>query len=171
MVYRAGFSSDGKRILTASFDKTSRLWNVKSGELIRIFVGHRDSLNTAVFSPDGSHILTASNDNTARLWDVGADCKPARAAVPRCLTRLERSAAWIGRDCRRVHVAKSRVIGRLTLTARGSPSASLTSLIGTPNPVFAVAHTRARPSHSMERRDDETPHATCGYCGRPAGPP
>jgi WD40 repeat protein/serine/threonine protein kinase len=63
------FSPDGARILTASWDKTAKLWDAASGRLIRVFA-HEGAVNTAVFSPDGARILTASSDKTARLWDA-----------------------------------------------------------------------------------------------------
>lgn len=37
----AQFSPDGKTIVTASFDKTARLWNLK-GELLAELKGHQD---------------------------------------------------------------------------------------------------------------------------------
>ncbi|NMG22579.1 AAA family ATPase [Brasilonema bromeliae] len=66
-VTSASFSPDGKRILTASWDKTARLWD-SSGKLVTELKGHTDSVNSASFSPDGKRILTASWDKTARLW-------------------------------------------------------------------------------------------------------
>jgi WD40 repeat protein/serine/threonine protein kinase len=65
------FSPDGARILTASWDKTAKLWDAASGRLIRVFA-HQGAVNTAMFSPDGARILTASSDKTARLWDAAS---------------------------------------------------------------------------------------------------
>jgi hypothetical protein len=69
-VYRAVFSPDGSRILTASADGTARLWDL-NGRSLAILHGHTNQLSSAVFSPDGSRILTTSAaDGTARLWDI-----------------------------------------------------------------------------------------------------
>jgi WD40 repeat protein len=59
---------DGKRILTASYDDTARLWD-GNGRLLATLEGHTGAVINAVFSSDGSRVLTASNDYTARLWD------------------------------------------------------------------------------------------------------
>jgi WD40 repeat protein/class 3 adenylate cyclase/tRNA A-37 threonylcarbamoyl transferase component Bud32 len=69
-VYQAVFSPDGRRVLTASADKSARLWEAESGKLLGIFQGHTDKIYRAVFSPDGRRVLTASSDNTARLWEA-----------------------------------------------------------------------------------------------------
>src|SRR5271165_6007407 len=70
-VTSAVFSSDGARILTASADRTARLWDGGSGKLLATFQ-HEGPVSSAVFSPDGARILTASWDKTARLWDGGS---------------------------------------------------------------------------------------------------
>jgi hypothetical protein len=70
-VFQAEFSPDGSRILTASRDKTAKLWDAASGKPIASFE-HPDGLNHAVFSPDGARILTASGDNTAQLWNAAS---------------------------------------------------------------------------------------------------
>ncbi|BAT52903.1 WD-40 repeat protein [Nostoc sp. NIES-3756] len=69
VVNSATFSPDGQRILTASRDKTARLWDLQ-GRQIAKFQGHEGLVYSASFSPDGQRILTASYDNTARLWDL-----------------------------------------------------------------------------------------------------
>ena len=66
-VWSAAFSPDSKRILTASLDKTARLWDTEIGELL---TGHEEEVNSAVFSPDGTRIVTASDDRTVRRWDA-----------------------------------------------------------------------------------------------------
>ena len=67
----AAFSPDGKRIVTASEDKTARLWDAETGKPIgEPLKGHEGAVSSAAFSPDGKRIVTASADKTARLWDA-----------------------------------------------------------------------------------------------------
>ncbi|TCZ74068.1 caspase family protein [Flaviaesturariibacter aridisoli] len=63
------FSSDGKKILTSSFDHTSKIWDAQTGVLLKNLVGHTDHVNSARFSPNGKLIVTSSSDNTAKIWD------------------------------------------------------------------------------------------------------
>ncbi|NEP27000.1 TIR domain-containing protein, partial [Moorena sp. SIO3I6] len=67
-VTSAVFSPDGSIILTASKDRTAKLWDLK-GEQITTLAGHSARVNSAVFSPDGNTIVTTSQDKTAKLWD------------------------------------------------------------------------------------------------------
>ncbi len=70
-VSRAAFSPDGKRIVTASEDKTARLWDAETGKPIgEPLKGHLNIVSSAAFSPDGKRVVTASHDETARLWDA-----------------------------------------------------------------------------------------------------
>jgi WD40 repeat protein len=64
-------SPDGRYVLTASNDKTARLWDLRTGAEIAIFQGHTDTVWSASFSRDGTRIVTASKDGTARIWEVG----------------------------------------------------------------------------------------------------
>src|SRR6516225_6574833 len=61
----AAFSPDGARILTASWDRTAKLWDAASGKLIASFP-HQGAVNAATFSPDGARILTESAAHTAK---------------------------------------------------------------------------------------------------------
>jgi hypothetical protein len=71
-VYSAAFSPDGSRIVTASSDKTARIWDAASGKEIAVLRGHEKSVDSAAFSRDGSRIVTASDDKTARIWDAAS---------------------------------------------------------------------------------------------------
>ena len=69
-VNSATYSPDGKRILTASSDKTARVWEANTGRLVAELKGHAANVISATYSLDGKRILTASLDNTARLWEA-----------------------------------------------------------------------------------------------------
>jgi WD40 repeat protein/TPR repeat protein len=66
----AAYSPDGFRIVTASWDKTARIWDALTGVQLAILAGHGDTVTSAAYSPDGKRIVTASKDKTARIWDA-----------------------------------------------------------------------------------------------------
>ena len=67
-VLSARFSPDGKRIVTASADKTALVWDAVTGNLLIVLDDHKDQVAYAEFSPDGEKIVTASYDNMLRVW-------------------------------------------------------------------------------------------------------
>ncbi|ETO29709.1 Pfs, NACHT and WD domain protein [Reticulomyxa filosa] len=69
-VTRVKFSPDSCKIVSASWDKTVRIWDAASGTQIQKFVGHMQWVNAAEFSPDGNTVISCSNDTTIRLWDI-----------------------------------------------------------------------------------------------------
>ncbi len=69
-VQSAVFSPDDQVILTASRDRTVRLWNRETGQPIgQPMKGHEWAVLAARFSPDGKLIVSGSEDNSAILWD------------------------------------------------------------------------------------------------------
>jgi WD40 repeat protein len=62
------FSPDGTRIVSGALDRSVRLWDAESGELLATLVAHDDAVHSVVFSPDGTRIASGSADMTARLW-------------------------------------------------------------------------------------------------------
>jgi WD40 repeat protein/TPR repeat protein len=69
-VRSAAYSPDGRRIVTASNDKSARIWEADTGKQFAVLSGHDQAVRTAAFSPDGRRIVTASADQTARIWDA-----------------------------------------------------------------------------------------------------
>ncbi|MEO0874018.1 MAG: hypothetical protein AAFY48_05365, partial [Bacteroidota bacterium] len=66
-VYKAIFSPDGKTILTASRDKTVKLWKL-DGQQLTTFTGHTDKVYSLGFSPQGDFIFSGGADHTIKVW-------------------------------------------------------------------------------------------------------
>ena len=58
----------GSRILTASSDKTARIWETETGDCLQVLEGHTDEIFSCAFNYDGDTIITGSKDNTCRIW-------------------------------------------------------------------------------------------------------
>jgi WD40 repeat protein len=82
VVQSAVFSSDGKRVVTASSDKTARVWDLTgTTPVATVLAGHTGVVQSAVFSSDGKRVVTASSDQTARLWDLSGPTPEATLLV------------------------------------------------------------------------------------------
>ncbi len=67
-VVAAGFSPDGRRIITGSRDDTAIIWDADTGKELLTLRGHTQDVTSARFSDDGREVLTGSRDGTAILW-------------------------------------------------------------------------------------------------------
>jgi guanine nucleotide-binding protein subunit beta-2-like 1 protein len=68
-------SSDGQFGLTASWDKSLRLWELKSGNTVRKFLGHKKDVTSVAFSPDNRQIVSGGRDNMLKMWNTLGECK------------------------------------------------------------------------------------------------
>ncbi len=69
-VHTVAFSRDGKLVLSGSNDNSIKLWDFKSGKLIKTLRGHAGWVDCAVFSPDGDSVLSGSHDADIKLWSI-----------------------------------------------------------------------------------------------------
>jgi WD40 repeat protein len=69
-VSAAAFSPDGMRVVTASWDKTARVWDAATGSPVTPPLPHQGSVLAAAFNRSGTRVITAGSDRTARIWDA-----------------------------------------------------------------------------------------------------
>ena len=62
------FSPDGQAIVSGSNDKTVRLWNVQTGQLIYLLTGHKDRVKSVGISPDGNTIISGDASRVVKVW-------------------------------------------------------------------------------------------------------
>ena len=62
------YSIDNSLIVSASSDKSIRIWNVATRKQIGLLQGHTDWVYSANFSPDMKFIISGGKDTTVRIW-------------------------------------------------------------------------------------------------------
>lgn len=63
-------SSDGQYALSASWDRTLRLWHLETGQATKQFRGHSNDVLSVAFSPDNRQIVSGSRDRSIKLWNT-----------------------------------------------------------------------------------------------------
>jgi len=73
-------TTNGAYALSGAADTTLRLWDIETGQCVRVFVGHTARISSLAISADDRFALSASDDLTLRLWEL---------ETGRCLTVLQ----------------------------------------------------------------------------------
>lgn len=64
------YSADGLRIAVGHSDGRVSIWNVKSGESIRLLNAHSKEVNSVQFIKQDTQLLTIGDDHRARFWST-----------------------------------------------------------------------------------------------------
>ncbi|HLW65547.1 MAG TPA: hypothetical protein VKS79_09530 [Gemmataceae bacterium] len=134
-VYSVAFSRDGKTLLSASFDKTVKLWDVSSAKELRTFAGqngHQNLVLSVAYAPDGQAFASGGADNTAKIWDI-----PMRQALKELTLTEAVTATALSPDGRILAAAGKDGAIKLWNAADGKELFRLTGHVG---PVTALSY-------------------------------
>ena len=61
---------DGRYVVSGSYDRTLRVWELATGETKRTLQGHTREVRAVAVTPDGRYVVSGSWDKTLRVWDL-----------------------------------------------------------------------------------------------------
>lgn len=69
-VYCCAFSPKGDQFVTASRDRSVRLWNLRTSSCTVMKGGHNGFVLSCDFSPKGNRVVSSSDDRTIKIWNT-----------------------------------------------------------------------------------------------------
>jgi WD40 repeat protein len=76
----------GQILASGNDDQTVKLWDVQTGQCLKVLEGHTGWVWSISFSPDGQTLASGSLDYTVRLWDV---------STGQCSKELNGHTGWV----------------------------------------------------------------------------
>ena len=64
------FSPEGRRLATASQDKTARIWDTRSGEQLYTLTHDKLGVRAVAFSPDGRWLAAGTFRDGVVVWEL-----------------------------------------------------------------------------------------------------
>ncbi|KAG2019972.1 miller-Dieker lissencephaly protein [Coprinopsis cinerea AmutBmut pab1-1] len=76
----------GLFLASGARDKTVKLWDTQTGQMIRNLAGHDNWVRALAFHPSGKYLLSSSDDKTVRVWEL---------STGRCLRIVEAHSHFV----------------------------------------------------------------------------
>ncbi|XP_065892497.1 notchless protein homolog 1-like isoform X1 [Dysidea avara] len=70
LINEVSFSPDARLIASASFDKSVKLWDGRTGKYITSLRGHVSAVYQISWSADSMLLCSGSSDSTLKVWDI-----------------------------------------------------------------------------------------------------
>ncbi len=122
------FAPDGHCLATVQEGETAvRVWEIRSGQERRRFVGHKDWALSVAFAPDGTRLASGGKDGTVLVWDLRG---PKKGAT----TDKELAVAWDG----------------LAAADGAQADRAIGALVTAPEPGVGLLRTRLQPVAAAE---------------------
>ena len=61
---------DGRRAVSASADRTLKVWELETGRELHTLAGHTHLVRAVAVTPDGRRAVSASEDQTLKVWEL-----------------------------------------------------------------------------------------------------
>ncbi|HEX8114450.1 MAG TPA: AAA family ATPase, partial [Kofleriaceae bacterium] len=71
-VLACAVTPDGARVVSASEDRTLKVWDPMTGHALATLEGHAGAVRSCAVTADGTRIVSASVDRTLKIWDPAA---------------------------------------------------------------------------------------------------
>jgi len=71
-IHAISISPDNTLVVSGSYDKTAKIYNMSNGTLCHCLNGHKCAIHDVKFSPDGTLIATAALDGSAKIWETSS---------------------------------------------------------------------------------------------------
>lgn len=85
-VHACAMTPSGRFVVSASYDRTLKVWDLESGRSVAALDGHDDSVTACAVTADGRRVISASGDRTLRVWDL---------ETGRTLSTLKGHTGWV----------------------------------------------------------------------------